>query len=99
MKKSKLFDRFTMLADDIIMRVESTKVFGEEEDEKRVSCFLHICHFCFFFQMLILKLRRYSQISACGFFTVDRSLVTSFLSTTFTYWVILVQFTQTVKSS
>ena len=31
--------------------------------------------------------------------TVDRSLVTSFLSTTFTYWVILVQFAQTVKSS
>ena len=25
-----------MLADDIIMRVENTKVFGEEEDEKRV---------------------------------------------------------------
>ena len=38
-----------MLADDIIMRIESTKVFGEEEDEKRVSCFLHICQFCFFY--------------------------------------------------
>ena len=35
-----------MLADDIIMRVESTKVFGEEEDDKRVSCFLNICQLC-----------------------------------------------------
>ena len=50
------------------------------------------------FQMLLLRFRRFSQISACGYFTVDRSLVTSFLGTTFTYWVILVQFTQTVEN-
>merc|ERR1712062_131952 len=49
-------------------------------------------------QVLIRKLKRQSKISACGFFTVDRSLVTSFLATTFTYWVILVQFTQTANS-
>ena len=51
-----------------------------------------------FLQILLLKLRRYSRISACGFFTVDRSLVTSFLGTTFTYWVIFVQFTQTANN-
>ena len=45
-----------------------------------------------FYQVLLLRLKQNSGISACGFFNVDRSLVTSFLATTFTYWVILVQF-------
>ena len=43
-------------------------------------------------QVLIYKMKQHSEISAFGFFTVDRSLVTSFLANTFTYWVILVQF-------
>ena len=47
---------------------------------------------CSKLQVLIYKLKRYSEISAFGFFTIDRTLFTSFLATTFTLWVILVQF-------
>ena len=39
------------------------------------------------------ELRKVSVITACDFFTVDRGLVTSFLATTFTYWVVLIQST------
>ena len=45
-------------------------------------------------KLYISKLRGCSTISAGGFFIVNRSLVTSFLATSFTYWVILIQFTQ-----
>ena len=110
--------RFTMIAEDIVMKIEAAKVYGDEEYDKRVSVLMLSLHqiifsvyklfsaytnyfICFtipHFQMLLLRFRRFSQISACGYFTVDRSLVTSFLGTTFTYWVILVQFTQTVEN-
>jgi hypothetical protein len=45
-------------------------------------------------QLYIRQLRSCSTITASGFFPVNRALVTSFLATTFTYWVILIQFTQ-----
>merc|ERR550517_356077 len=75
--------KFTSDAEALIARLEDEKTLPEKEHDK---------------QVLIRKLKRWSHISACGFFTVNRSLVTSFLATTFTYWVILVQFTQTANS-
>ena len=98
-----------MIAEDIIMKIEAAKVYGDEEYDKRVSVLMlsllqsifSVCKLFYLFhnfQMLLLRFRRFSKISACGYFTVDRSLVTSFLGTTFTYWVILVQFTQTVEN-
>ena len=48
--------------------------------------------------VLIRQLKRQFHISACGFFIVDRNLVTAFLATIFTYWITLVQFTQTANS-
>ena len=45
-------------------------------------------------KLYMSRLKRQSGMSAHGFFRVNRGLVTSFLATTFTYWVILVQFTQ-----
>ena len=71
--------------------------FITSEQFQRIQIIFFISQFPHF-QMLLLRFRRFSQISACGYFTVDRSLVTSFLGTTFTYWVILVQFTQTVEN-
>ena len=60
---------------------------SKEERQKFLQAFPET-----FFQVLLLRLKQNSGISACGFFNVNRSLVTSFLATTFTYWVILVQF-------
>ena len=71
--------------------------FITSEHFQRMQIVLFVSQFPHF-QMLLLRFRRFSKISACGYFTVDRSLVTSFLGTTFTYWVILVQFTQTVEN-
>ena len=87
--------RFTENAEDVIARLEDEKTPLEEEHDKQVMKTLSEIALP---QVLIRKLKRWSHISACGFFTVDRSLVTAFLATTFTYWVILVQFTQTANS-
>ena len=45
-------------------------------------------------QLYVKKLQAGAVMTASGYFTVNNSLVTSFLGTTFTYWVILIQFTQ-----
>ena len=43
--------------------------------------------------MKLEKLAVTTKMTACELFTVDRGLVTSFLATTFTYWVVLIQST------
>ena len=90
-------NRFTDDAYNIIARLKDEKTASKEKHEKQV---LHDTLWSLHkeAQVLIRKLERWSRISACGFFTVDRSLVTSFLATTFTYWVILVQFTQSAEN-
>ena len=41
--------------------------------------------------VLIQKLSNNSRITAAGFFILNKSLVTSFVATTLTYWIILIQ--------
>ena len=90
-----MIHRFTEDAENVITRLEDEKTAPEEEHDKQV---MKTKSFITLSQVLIRRLKRWSHVSACGFFTVDRSLVTAFLATTFTYWVILVQFTQTANS-
>jgi len=86
--------RFTQTAHRIIRKLTETSLSEDDAHEKEViwvyfilGLFIHFCS-----KVLMLQLRENSKVSACGFFIVDRSLVTSFLATTFTYWVILIQF-------
>ena len=90
--------RFTKYAENVSMKLVEKKVYTGLEHEKQV-CLLQpylildiMQILCSKLQVLIYKLKRYSEISAFGFFTIDRTLFTSFLATTFTLWVILVQF-------
>ena len=89
------FYRFTEDAENVIERLEDEITPPREEHNKQVMTTKSQITLP---QVLIRRLKRWSHVSACGFFTVDRSLVTAFLATTFTYWVILVQFTQTANS-
>ena len=82
--------RFTQTADKITRKLVEEEIPSHNE-HKRQAKFLTDNPWTFY-QVLLLRLKQNSRISACGFFNVDRSLVTSFLATTFTYWVILVQF-------
>ena len=103
-----LSSRFTQTAHRVIRKLTETRLSEADAHEREViwvyiflgciqyqyiqyniqyTVFIHFCS-----KVLMLQLRENSKISACGFFVVDRSLVTSFLATTFTYWVILIQF-------
>ena len=49
------------------------------------------------YEYLIRQLDSVSTLSASGYFTVDRSLITAILSTTVTYVILLVQEKQGLK--
>jgi hypothetical protein len=96
---SRTGERFTDNIEKIIIKLEETKTTLNENDTK-VRIFIQT-GFVPLFQvctMHIAKLKNLSIMTANGFFSVNNGLATSFISTTLTYFIILIQFSTSSTS-